>query len=81
MAPLLSVRLSWRVKIIEKENKSELPSPINPPTLNTSPPGLRITSTPRKPTPIAAQRRAPTRSPSIGTPSAVMNKGAAKVIA
>ena len=37
--------------------------------------------TPTNPTDSAAQRRGPTRSPSIGTDSTVMNSGAAKAMA
>jgi len=38
-------------------------------------PGCRITRTPANPTPIAAQRRHPTRSPSTGPESAAMIRG------
>jgi len=45
------------------------------------PVGGTITSTPARPAPIAAQRRQPTVSPSIGAESAATKSGTRKVIA
>ena len=44
-------------------------------------PGLRITSTPRKPTAVAVQRRARTTSPRMSAAPAVANKGTVKLSA
>ena len=49
-------------------------------TCVTSLPGRTTTSTPRKPTAMATQRRAPTRSPSSGTARSATMHGAVKLM-
>ena len=78
MVTLASVRLSVlmtrsaQAQISDENRVSSWPGPI------ASNPGRRMISTPRKPTPIALQRRRRTTSPSTSAASRVAKIGAVK---
>ena len=72
----------WKPKRKAKAGPSAAPKAASPPRLIHPPPvGLIVISTPMRPITTAVHRRHPTRSPKIGTDSAVIDSGADMKIA